>query len=135
MSDVDVLDAPFVGRSFGGLRAFLREPDLPAPWLSPRHDAQALHLDPQDLAEQAHVHRNTIGRRPGSRGVQDFLRDALRVISAGTDLHGDLGGALARYRNEPLAVFGYRTPACLVAEGRTDNLLRHVMPLEAGAVG
>lgn len=135
MSETDVLDAPFVGRSFGDLQAFLREPDLPAPLLSPRRFAQALHIDLQTLAEQARVHRNTISRAPGSRGVQDFLREAMRVIKAATDLNGDLGRALAWYRNEPLAVFAYKTPERLVAEGRSDDLLRYVMSLEAGAAG
>jgi hypothetical protein len=135
MSDLDVLEAPFLGRTFGDLQAFLREPDLPAPVLSPRRYARALHIDLQTLADQAHVHRNTIGRAPGSRAVQDFLRESLRVIKAATDLNGDLGRALFWFRNEPLAVFGYRTPERLVSEGRTDDLLRYVMSLEAGASG
>lgn len=135
MSDVDVLDAPFVGRTFADLQAFLRDPDLPAPVLSPRRYAQALHVDLQTLADHAHVHRNTIGRAPGSRAVQDFLRESMRVIKAATDLNGDVGRALCWFRNEPLAVFGYRTPERLVSEGRTDDLLRYVMSLEAGAAG
>jgi len=67
--------------------------------------------------------------------VQDFLHESLRVIKAATDLNGDLGRALFWFRNEPLAVFGYRTPERLVSEGRTDDLLRYVMSLEAGASG
>jgi len=47
--------------------------------------SQAMHIDLQTLAEQAHVHRNTISRAPSSRGVQDFLREALRVIKAATE--------------------------------------------------
>jgi len=58
---------------------FLREADTPAPALSPKRFSQALHIDLQMLAEQAHVHRNMIARAPGSRGVQGFLREALRI--------------------------------------------------------
>jgi len=68
-----------------------------------------LHIDLQMLAEQAHVHRNTIARAPGSPGVQGFLREALRIIKAATDLNGDINKALFWYRNEPLSVFGYKT--------------------------
>lgn len=135
MTEAEVLEAPFAGSSFQQLIDYLREPETPAPVLSPRRFSQALHIDLQTLAEQAHVHRNTISRAPGSRGVQDFLREALRVIKAATDLNGDLPTALFWYRNEPLSVFGYQTAERLVSEGRTDDLLRHVASLEAGAAG
>lgn len=135
MNDIDVLDAPFVGPSFAELPALLREPELLAPTLSPRRYAQALHIDLPTLTEQAHVHRNTIGRAPASRAVQDLLREAVRVIKAATDLNGGPARALFGFRNEPLAVFGHRTPARLVLVGRTDDSLRHAMSLEAGAVG
>ena len=95
----------------------------------------AMHIDLQTLAEQAHVHRNTISRAPSSRGVQEFLREALRVIKAATDLNGDLNKALFWYRTEPLGVFGYKTAERLGSEGRTDDLLRYVTSLEAGATG
>lgn len=135
MSEPLLLDAPVLDGTFQQFADYLRDPDLPAPLLSPRRFSQALHMDLQTLAEQARVHRNTVARAPGSRGVQDFLRQALRIIKAATDLTGDLNRALFWYRNEPLAVFGYRTPECLVAEGRTEDLLRYVTSLEAGAAG
>ena len=91
-----------------------------------------MHIDIQTLAEQAKVQRNTITRAPGSRGVQDYLREALRVIKAANDLSGDLGKALFWYRNEPLSVFDYKTSERLVSEGRTDDVLRYVASLEAG---
>jgi len=124
-----------LGGTFQHFVDFLREPDTAAPLLSPKRFSQALHIDLQMLAEQAHVHRNTITRAPGSRGVQDFLREALRVIKAATDLNGDLNKALFWYRNEPLAVFGYKTAESLVSEGRTDDLLRYIASIEAGAAG
>ena len=135
MADAAVLEPPVLGGTFQQFVDFLRETDTPAPVLSPKRFSQALHIDLQMLAEQAHVHRNTISRAPGSRGVQDFLREALRIIKAATDLNGDLNKALFWYRNEPLSVFGYKTAERLVSEGRTDDLLRYIASLEAGAAG
>ena len=135
MEESAVIDAPSLGSTFQHFVDFLRDADTSAPLLSPKRFSQAMHIDLQTLAEQAHVHRNTISRAPGSRGVQDFLREALRVIKAATDLNGDLNKALFWYRNEPLSVFGYKTAERLVSEGRTDDLLRYVASIEAGAAG
>ena len=122
-------------QTYQGFVDFLREPDATAPLLSPRRFSEALHIDIQTLAEQAKVHRNTITRAPGSKGVQDHLREALRAIKAATDLSGDLPKALFWYRNEPLSVFQYKTAERLVCEGRTDDLLRYLASLDAGAAG
>ena len=135
MADEAVIELPVLGGTYQHFIEFLRDPDQPAPVLSPKRFSQAMHIDLQTLAEQAHVHRNTIRRAPGSRGVQGFLREALRVIKAATDLNGDLNKALFWYRNEPLSVFGYKTPERLVSEGRTDDLLPYMAALEAGAAG
>jgi hypothetical protein len=135
MAEAEVIDVPVLGGTYQHFIDYLKDPDTAAPVLSPRRFSQALNIDLQTLAEQAHVHRNTISRAPGSRGVQDFLREALRVIKAATDLNGDLNKALFWYRNEPLSVFGYKTAERLVSEGRTDDLLRYVASIEAGAAG
>ena len=135
MAESAVIESPALGATFQHFIEFLREADTPAPMLSPRRFSQAMHIDLQTLAEQAHVHRNTISRAPGSRGVQDFLREALRVIKAATDLNNDLNTALFWYRNEPLSVLGYKTAERLVSEGRTDDLLRYINSIGAGAAG
>ena len=135
MTDAADVEPPVLGRTFQHFIEFLREADTPAPALSPMRFSQAMHIDLQTLAEQAHVHRATISRAPGSRGVQEFLREALRAIKAATDLNGDLNKALFWYRIEPLSVFGYKTAERLVSEGRTDDLLRYVASIEAGAAG
>ena len=121
--------------SFRSFVESLQEPDLPAPAVSPKRFSEALNIDLQTLAEHAHVHRNTVTRAPASRGVQDFLREALRVIKAATDLNGDLRKALFWYRNEPLSVFDYKTAERLVSEGRADNVIQYIGSLEAGAAG
>jgi hypothetical protein len=135
LAEALVVEPPVLGGTFQHLVEFLKDPDTPAPMLSPKRFSQVMHIDLQTLAEQAHVHRNTISRAPGSRGVQDFLREALRVIKAATELNGDLNKAVFWYRNEPLSVFGYKTAERLVSEGRTDDLLRYLTSLEAGTAG
>jgi hypothetical protein len=59
----------------------------------------------------------------------------LRVIRAATDLSGDVDRALFWYRNEPLQPFGYKTAEQLVSDGHTEDLLRYIGSLEAGAAG
>lgn len=136
MTAASITDAPPVlGKDYDQLVEYLRDPDTPGPVLSPKRFSQALHIDLQTLAEQAHVHRNTISRAPGSQGVQRFLREALKVIKAGADLSGDVNRALFWYRNEPLSAFGYKSAEQLVSEGRTEDVLRYVASLEAGAAG
>jgi hypothetical protein len=135
MAEAAVIDVPALGGTYQHFIDYLRDPNSSALVLSPKRFSQALNIDLQMLAEQAHVHRNTISRAPGSRGVQDFLREALRIIKAATDLTGDLSKALFWYRTEPLAVFGYKTAERLASEGRTDDVLRYVSSLEVGAAG
>lgn len=80
-------------------------------------------------------HYNLASTAHASESVQRFLRDALRVIRAATDISGDVCQALFWYRNEPLPVFDYKTAEQLVSDGRTDDLLRYVSSFEAGAAG
>ncbi|WP_333995642.1 DUF2384 domain-containing protein [Burkholderia orbicola] len=115
--------------------ASLRDSESAAPIVSARRFAAALRIDMQTLARLAHVHRNTLRRLTGSESVQKYLREALRIIRAATDISGDLQSALFWYRNEPLPVFDYKTAEQLVSEGRTEDLLRYVTSLEAGAAG
>jgi hypothetical protein len=74
-------------------------------------------------------------RPPASESVKRFLREALRVIRAAADLSGDVDRALFWYRNEPLPPFGYKSAKQLVSEGRTEDLVRYIESLEAGAAG
>ncbi|MCA8023271.1 DUF2384 domain-containing protein [Burkholderia metallica] len=121
--------------NFDQFMASLRDSEIAAPIVSARRFANALHIDMQTLARLAHVHRNTVSRLAGSESVQKYLREALRVIRAATDISGDLQSALFWYRNEPLRIFDYKTAEQLVSEGRVDDLLRYVVSLEAGVAG
>lgn len=105
------------------------------PIISPRLFASALSMDIQALASRAHVHRTTIARAAGAEKLQTFLRDAIRVLAAATDINGDLPGALFWFRNEPISTFDYQTAEELVSDGRSDDLLRYIRSLQAGVVG
>lgn len=82
------------------------------------------------------MHRNTLTRAPFSRGIQDFMRESIRVIRAATDhCGGDVDRALFWYRNEPIAIFQYQTPEQLITARRSEDLLRYVMSLGVSPVG
>ncbi len=129
------VSVPAFNKNFDGFLEFLRDQEIGAAALSPRRFSEVFSMDIQTLATQAHVNRNTISRAPASEGVQRFLREALRVIRAAADLSGDVNRALFWYRNEPLQSFGYKTAEQLVSDGRTEDLLRYIESLEAGAAG
>ncbi|KVN88687.1 hypothetical protein [Burkholderia ubonensis] len=126
---------PTTSGGFDQFMESLRDRDSGSPIVSARRFATALHIDMQTLARLAHVHRNTVSRLAGSESVQKFLRDALRIIRAATDISSDVQRALFWYRNEPLPTFDYKTAEQLVSEGRTEDLLRYVTSLETGAAG
>ena len=132
-SDITCNSAP--PSDFMQFMASMRDPDSPDPIISARRFAAALHIDMQTLARLANVHRNTIGRLSGSESVQKFLRAALRIIRAATDVSGDVPSSLFWYRNEPLPPSDYQTADQLISEGRTDDLLRYITSLETGAAG
>ena len=135
MQTATIQSSPAFSHGFDGFIAFLRDQEAGASTLSPKRFSDVLSIDVQTLAAQAHVHRNTISRAPASESVQKFLREALRVIRAAHDLSGNVVRAIFWYRNEPLPPFGYKTAEQLVSEGRTEDVLRYVGSLEAGAAG
>jgi uncharacterized protein (DUF2384 family) len=62
-------------------------------------------------------------------------RDALRIIKAATDLFGEVDTASSWFHNEILSAFRFKTAEQLVSEGRTEDVLRYLSSLEAGAAG
>jgi uncharacterized protein (DUF2384 family) len=109
--------------------------DSDSPALSAHAFGQALKIDLQTLAQQAHVHRNTISRAPNSESVQRFLREAVRVLRAASDVSGDVERAMFWYRNAPLPEFDYKTAEQLVSDGRAEDVIRYVLSLETGDAG
>ena len=103
--------------------------------ISPKRYAEKLRLDLQTVADQAKVHRNTVARSPNSETLQRYLRDALRVLKAASDLSGDMNKALYWFRNHPLQPFEYKTAEQLVADGKADAVVRYISMLEVGSAG
>lgn len=104
-------------------------------YISPDRFADKLDIEKQQLAELAHVHRNTINRMPRSPQLQKFLRESIRVLAAATDFNGNSKKAAFWFRNQPIADFGYKTAEALVSEGRADDVLRYIEILDAGSAG
>jgi hypothetical protein len=50
-------------------------------------------------------------------------------------LTGDISKAIYWYRNEPIAEYGHRTAAELVADGHFEAVLSYLRDLENGARG
>lgn len=126
---------PVSYKNFDDFMDFLRDREIGGVALSPKRFCEVFNMDPQTLAERAHVHLSTLNHAPASESVQRFLRETLRVIRAATDLSGEVENALFWYRNEPMQPFEYKTPERLVSEGKADDLVSYVASLEAGATG
>jgi len=56
-----------------------REPDTP--YLSPARIGEFFGFQVQELAERAHVHRNTPTARPQAPQLQKYLQDMVRVLT------------------------------------------------------
>lgn len=110
-----------------------REPN--SPFLSPGKVGEMFGLRVQDLAERAHVHRNTPTARPHAAQLQKYLQNMVRVLAVATDLTGDEERAVFLLRNEPLRAFGYKTAETLVQEGCTDSVVAYLESLAGGAAG
>ena len=57
------------------------------------------------------------------------------MIKAAFSLSGDMAKALIWYRNDGIESFGYKTAEELVSDGRTEDILRYMASLHAGAAG
>lgn len=113
--------------------AFLDTPD--SPYLSPNKVAHVFSLQLQELADAAHVHRNTLNARPQAPKVQALLQSILRVLSAATELFGSREIALSWMRNEPVPALRHKTALDLVREGRTEDVVSYLESMSGGFVG
>jgi uncharacterized protein (DUF2384 family) len=118
----------------GSLAETFREPHQT--YLSPRRIGEALGLQIQGVAERAHVSRNTPTARPQNEGLQNYLRNVVRVLAAAEDVAGgDRGRALFWFMNEPLAEFDYQTPDALVRAGKASVVVDYIESIAGGATG
>jgi len=120
-----VLQQPFVER--------FRAADTP--YLSPARIGEFFGFQIQELAERAHVHRNTPTARPQAPQLQKYLQDMVRVLAAAAEMTGSETRAAFLLRNEPLRAFGYKTADILIQEGRADDVIAYLESLAGGAAG
>ncbi|MFB4393644.1 MULTISPECIES: DUF2384 domain-containing protein [unclassified Pseudomonas] len=119
--------------SFEALMESLREANRVM--FSPERFLKVFAMDQQTFASRAHVHRNTVRNAPESEKIQAYIRDAVRVLRAVTDMGTDMTKAIFWFKNEPLSVFDYKTAEEVVSEGRTEALVAFLQSWEAGAQG
>ncbi|RQT95247.1 DUF2384 domain-containing protein [Burkholderia cenocepacia] len=126
---------PTFKADFGALMSYLHDTDASPVSISPRRYISVLRLELRDLATQAHVHRSTISCASDSETIQRFLREALRVLRAATDVSGDVERAILWFKNEPLREFDYKTAQTLVSEGHAASAIKYLQMAEAGFLG
>lgn len=123
------------------MNAVLQEPlverfrEQNTPYLSPLKVGEFFGFRVQELAERAHVHRNTPTARPQAPQLQKYLQEMLRALTVATEMTGDPERAAFLLRNEPLRAFGYKTADALIQEGRTDAVIAYLESLLGGAAG
>lgn len=123
------------------MNAVFREPlverfrESETPYLSPAKVGEFFGLRVQELADRAHVHRNTPTARPQAPQLQKYLQDMLRVLAVAVEMTGDEKRAVFLLRNEPLRAFGYKTADTLIQEGRADAVIAYLESLAGGAAG
>jgi hypothetical protein len=105
------------------------------PIVAPDRFANALHLQVQDLARLAGVHRATVAESPQNAKLQGYLRDSLKALTAAYELSGDRSKAIYWFRNVPLPEYDHRTAEELVSMGRIDTVLKHITQLASGSSG
>ncbi len=104
-------------------------------YLSPAKVSEFFGFRVQELAERAHVHRNTPTARPQAPQLQKYMQNMLRVLAVAAELTGDDRRAAFLLRNEPLPAFGYKTADTLIQEGRADAVIAYLESLAGGAAG
>lgn len=110
-----------------------RETDTP--YLSPVKIGEFFGFRIQELAERAHVHRNTPSVRPYAPQLQRYLQDLVRVLAIAAEMTGDERLAVFLLRNEPLRAFGYKTADTLIRDGRIEALIAYLESFSGGATG
>ena len=103
--------------------------------LSPVRVADKLALQAQDIAELAGVHRDTLRLHPESPRVQEFLREIVRVISAAMAVQPDPERAIFWLKNTPIPSLRHKTAYQLVADGRTDDVIKYLESIQSGYLG
>ena len=76
------------------------------PYISPDATGSVMGINKGRLADIAGLHRNTF-RNPKSVGVQNGLREIIRIVTIAESLCGDTDKALFWFNNEQLALLRF----------------------------
>lgn len=101
--------------------------------IDPKRLADMLHMTASGLAELAGVHRTTLARNADSPEVQGRLGPIATILSRASDMGGGQGRAVTWFRHQPIAAFGHKCAADLVAAGEARQVLDWLDALEDGA--
>ena len=104
-------------------------------YLSPVRVSDFFGFKVQEVAERAHVHRNTPTARPQAPLLQRYMQDMVRALAVASEMTGDTSRAAFLLRNEPLKAFDYKTADTLIQEGRADAVIAYLQSLAGGAAG
>jgi uncharacterized protein (DUF2384 family) len=132
---MQTLIADAAPRGLAGFSEFMRGLQEPrTPFISPARLSEQMGMSLSSLSSSLGLHRNTL-RNTSSEAVQGRLREVLRVLSAASEVTGDVDRAIFWYLNEPIADYGHKTAHRLVAEGQAEAVVAYLSDLENGATG
>lgn len=95
--------------------------------ISPGRFAQAYHIDLEALAVKTRIPLNEFFQCPTSKAVQDYFRNAVRVVAALSDMTESVDAALYYYRNFPWDQFEYQTAEEIVIAGKSDEFVLYLI--------
>jgi RNA recognition motif-containing protein len=105
------------------------------PIIDPEKFSKALHIQLQDLAKMAGVHRTTVSENPTNAKLQGYLREAVRAMSAAYEVTEDRDRTIFWFRNTPIAEYAHQTAEQLVAMGKTDAVIAYLQSIALGSSG
>lgn len=111
----------------------VREPGQPI--ISPQRMADTLHMELQELAAVAGVHRNTLRVSPAAGRLQECMREILRVMSAASVFGRSLDETVYWLHNHPIAALGHQTAMQLIREGHAQAVIDYLASIESGYLG
>lgn len=117
----------------GGLRHLLDAAELAGP-IDPTEFASCVSITVDDLARLADVPPASVAADSTSLRLQEYVRQSLAVLREALGLNGREAVVIKWFR-EKLEVFGMKSPAVLVSEGKAEALIDYIRSIESGSSG
>jgi hypothetical protein len=105
------------------------------PYVSPALFARKLQIEPNHLAALAHVHPSALNQSPLPSELHRFMRDAIRVFAALTEINGSVSQSVSWFRNQPLELLEDKTAEMLVSDGEIEKVMKYIAMMDAGPLG